>query len=115
MSSFSVVFQLVVLFWAGTILVDLIRSYRERKVSFFFLLVFGGAAGLGVVFVFVFMPGASDALFSITGISSGANGSFFVAISALMIIARRQHQTIQMLKASQTEIIRSFAIKNINN
>jgi hypothetical protein len=108
MSSFSLIFQFVILIWASIAVADLVRSYRQRKVSLFFLLVFGGGACLAVVFVF--LPGISDWLFSIVGISSGANGSFFLAIVVLIIIVKRQHQTIRLLKANQTEIVRSIAV-----
>ena len=110
MISFSLLFQLAIFFWASVFLIDLFRSYKKRNISFHFALVFGGAAILGVVFVF--LPRASDAIFSLIGISSGANGSFFIAIVILIILAKRQHKVIRELKANQTKIVRGLAITN---
>ncbi|MFT5047542.1 MAG: hypothetical protein ACI8UP_004541 [Porticoccaceae bacterium] len=107
----TLLFQIVVTLFAASVIYDLLNSWRNKRVSAGFAFVFGGAA-TGVT-VFVLMPSLADWLFGLLGIASGTNGAFFIAICVLLLVVKRQYQSINQLKRDQIEIVRHIALENI--
>jgi hypothetical protein len=87
-----------------------ILRYRKRgTVTLEFISWFIVWAGIGVV---VFIPGTTDRLAHVLGVSTGFNALAFFAIVGLLLAVYRLVQRVQMLERDVTQIVRTHALEH---